>query len=108
MNDHRQFSVDFLLNNTALKVVVYNGQLDLICDSIGVEAWVQTLKWQGIPAFNAAARKPVALTADDYIVGFVKNYKLFSFYWMLRGGHMLPADQGEGSLRMLDLIINYK
>lgn len=97
--------VDFLLQKTELQVVVYNGQLDLICDSIGVEAWVQTLKWPNLPKFNAAPRTPVALVEDSYVVGFVKGYERFSFYWMLRAGHMLPADQGQAALRMVDLIL---
>ncbi|XP_055328822.1 retinoid-inducible serine carboxypeptidase-like isoform X2 [Paramacrobiotus metropolitanus] len=98
-------SVDYLLNNTALKVVVYNGQLDLICDSIGVEAWVSQLHWPGLPDFITARRIPLTLDTSDYVVGFSKQYKTFSFYWMLRGGHMLPADQGQASLRMLNSIL---
>ena len=27
--------MDYLLANTTLKVVIYNGQLDLICDTVG-------------------------------------------------------------------------
>jgi len=29
------FAVDFLLNSTDLKVVVYSGQLDMIVDTLG-------------------------------------------------------------------------
>ncbi|OQV18070.1 Retinoid-inducible serine carboxypeptidase [Hypsibius exemplaris] len=100
-------SVDYLLKKTTnLKVVVYNGQLDLICDTMGVEAWVQTLAWPGLPSFNSAKRSQLALSDTGNLVGYKKTYKNFYFYWMLRGGHMLPADQGEASLLMLGDIIN--
>ncbi|GAU91639.1 hypothetical protein RvY_03860 [Ramazzottius varieornatus] len=101
-------AVDFLLSKTTLNVVVYNGQLDLICDTIGVEAWVQTLKWTGLPSFNAAKREHVVLEETGDIVGYFKQYKRFSFYWMLRGGHMLPADQGPATLQMLQMILDSK
>ena len=101
-------TVDFLLNKTSVKVVVYNGQLDLICDSIGVEAWVQTLAWPGLPSFNGATRNELVLPDVGDVVGYVKNYKRFYFYWMLRAGHMLPADQGDAALFMLADIIDNK
>ena len=41
------------------QVVVFNGQLDLIVDTIGTNVWVQKLKWNGLKSWNNAARKPL-------------------------------------------------
>ena len=101
--------VDFLLNSTKLEVTVYNAQLDLICDTLGVEGWVETLEWEGLKPFYEQPRNIITLhPKGNYTIGFVKNYETFSFYWMLRAGHMLPLDQGEAALRMMALIIHSK
>jgi len=93
-----------LLSNTDLQVVVFNGQLDLICDTMGTELWVQRLSWPGLEAYNAAPRKP--LTDRNQVPwGYLKQHKNFSFYWVLGAGHMVPQDVGEAALTMLEMII---
>ncbi len=98
--------VDDLLKNTDLNIVVYNGQLDLIVDTLGTERWVQKLKWGGMSEFYAAERKPL-LDAAQLPVAFVKTCKQnsqFSFYWILDAGHMVPQDAGDAALQMLKKI----
>ncbi|OQU92468.1 hypothetical protein SORBI_3001G349000 [Sorghum bicolor] len=43
--------IDELLSY-GVNVTVYNGQLDIICSTIGAEAWVQKLKWDGLKTFQ--------------------------------------------------------
>ncbi|CAG0910504.1 unnamed protein product, partial [Cyprideis torosa] len=38
------------------------------------------------------------------ILGFVKKYKDFSFYWILNAGHMVPSDAPYASRVMLNAI----
>ncbi|XP_045381651.1 retinoid-inducible serine carboxypeptidase [Lemur catta] len=110
MNMERDFMkpvisiVDELLE-TGLNVTVYNGQLDLIVDTMGQEAWLRKLKWPELPKFNQLKWK--ALYSDpesSETSAFVKSYKNLAFYWILRAGHMVPSDQGDMALKMMRMV----
>lgn len=96
--------VDQLLS-AGVNVTVYNGQLDLIVDTKGQEQWVKRLKWDGLQYFNKLRWTPLDDPASPGLTGaFYKTYKNFSFYWILRAGHMIPSDQGAMALQMLQMI----
>lgn len=96
--------VDQLLS-AGVNVTVYNGQLDLIVDTMGQELWVKKLLWDGLPYFNKLRWTPLDDPASPELTGaFYKTYKNFSFYWILRAGHMIPSDQGAMALQMLQMI----
>ncbi|XP_077980276.1 retinoid-inducible serine carboxypeptidase-like [Glandiceps talaboti] len=98
-------TVDQLLSTTNLSVVVYNGQLDLIVDTPGTEAWIQKLQWDGLSGFNKSRRKPLYVTGKPGdTAAFVKSYDAFTFYWILKAGHMVPADAGEMALEMMSMV----
>lgn len=46
-------------------VTVYQGQLDLICCTLGAEAWMAKLRWPGMKGFQAAKRRPFYTDEDD-------------------------------------------
>lgn len=79
--------VEEVLDNTDLQVVVFNGQLDLIVDSLGTLRWVDRLEWSGSSQWRSANREP--LTINGVIEGYVKNAKNLYFYWINRAGHMV-------------------
>ncbi|XP_078455979.1 retinoid-inducible serine carboxypeptidase [Lampetra planeri] len=91
--------VDELLSS-GVKVTVYNGQLDLIVDTLGQESWVQKMKWPGLDAFNELKWSPLSLVSSDN-VAYHKSYGNFTFYWILKAGHMVPLDQGDTALELL-------
>ncbi|XP_021528469.2 retinoid-inducible serine carboxypeptidase [Aotus nancymaae] len=96
--------VDELLE-AGINVTVYNGQLDLIVDTMGQEAWVRKLRWPELPKFNQLKWK--ALYSDPKALetsAFVKSYKNLAFYWILKAGHMVPSDQGDMALKMMRLV----
>ncbi|XP_072298510.1 retinoid-inducible serine carboxypeptidase [Eucyclogobius newberryi] len=96
--------VDQLLS-AGVNVTVYNGQLDLIVDTMGQELWVKALKWEGLPYFTKVRWTPLDDPASPGATGaFYKTYKNFSFYWILKAGHMIPSDQGDMALQMLKMI----
>ena len=99
--------VDDLLHDTKLKVVAYNGQLDLICDTMGTELWVQKLKWSGMPGYNNAPRKPYhSEKVTNGPAGYIKSFQNFSFYWILNAGHMVPYDAGDAARTMVHNILH--
>uniref|UniRef100_A0A672SXB4 Carboxypeptidase n=1 Tax=Sinocyclocheilus grahami TaxID=75366 RepID=A0A672SXB4_SINGR len=96
--------VDQLLAAGA-NVTVYNGQLDLIVDTMGQELWVKRLKWDGLQYFNKMKWTALEDPQTQSQTGaFYKTYKNFAFYWILKAGHMIPSDQGPMALRMLKMV----
>ncbi|CAO2041725.1 unnamed protein product [Urochloa humidicola] len=97
--------VDELLA-AGVNVTVYNGQLDVICPTIGVEAWVNKLKWDGLNTFLSLPRQPLhycdsAVYCSKPIRAYVRSYKNLAFYWILQAGHMVPVDQPYPAFRMI-------
>lgn len=89
-------------------MTVYNGQLDLICCTLGTDAWMEQLKWEGLSAFKAAAAKPFYVKGDTArTAGFFKAHKNLAMYIVLSAGHMIPADQPKAALMMLDHILHW-
>lgn len=96
--------VDQLLA-AGVNVTVYNGQLDLIVDTMGQELWVKQLKWDGLKYFNSIKWTALEDPQQPNQTGaFYKTYKNFAFYWILKAGHMIPSDQGPMALRMLKMV----
>ncbi|XP_044540052.1 retinoid-inducible serine carboxypeptidase-like, partial [Gracilinanus agilis] len=80
--------VDDMLT-AGINVTIYNGQLDLIVDTIGQEAWLRKLKWPELARFNQEKRKPLYVNPGSYETSaFYKSYKNLAFYWILKAGHM--------------------
>ncbi|KAH3862982.1 retinoid-inducible serine carboxypeptidase-like [Dreissena polymorpha] len=98
--------VDDLIQNTDLKVVVYTGQLDLIVDTIGTEQWVHTLTIAD--QYKLASRTPILDPFTKLTSGYVKTYNNFSFYWILDAGHMVPSDNGNIALKMVQMVTDSK
>lgn len=93
-----------------VNVTVYNGQLDVICPTIGVEAWVKKLKWDGLKNFLSLPRDPLRYRDSSKhlsraIEAYVRSYKSLNFYWILLAGHMVPVDQRAVALGMISSII---
>ncbi|KAM4664841.1 retinoid-inducible serine carboxypeptidase [Discoglossus pictus] len=90
-----------------VNVTVYNGQLDLIVDTVGQENWVKQLKWPKLDQFKKQKWTALHVCPESSeTAAFYKSYENFSFYWILKAGHMVPSDQGEMALKMLRMITN--
>lgn len=79
--------VEQLLNHTQIKIIVYNGQLDLIVNTPGTVKWVDDLQWKGGKKWFRAKRE--ALIVNGTIEGYVKRVGNLVFYWVNRAGHMV-------------------
>lgn len=99
-------TVDSLLTN-GVKVVVYTGNLDLICCSIGTLDWMNYLHWSGYPSWKAAPRTNLVSQAGS-IVGFEKSFQNLRFFTILAAGHMIPSDQPEAGQILLRSVLRSK
>merc|ERR1712226_34823 len=89
-----------------LKVVVFQGQLDMICDSPAAETWIKKLYWPHLGSFLASPRKALYVGGDRNTQGFVKTYDNFSLYYIMKAGHMVPLDNGPMALEMVHRILS--
>ena len=113
-------SVDFMkptvkdvtqLLNSGLMVVVYEGQLDMICDTIGAEVWINKLAWSGLKEYSLVQKVPLYAPSQEKTKNtgaFVKEYENFHFYIILKAGHMVPADAPEMALSMVNRIVAHE
>ncbi|KAH9498900.1 Retinoid-inducible serine carboxypeptidase [Bulinus truncatus] len=97
-------TVNDLVNNSTLKVVIYSGQLDLICDVLGTEIWF----YQNIDKSQPFQKKPKQnFSCGDKpgVCFYLKEFENLQFFWILDAGHMVPSDNGPGALAMVNKII---
>lgn len=98
--------VNRLIQKTDLHVVVYSGQLDLICCTPGTEKWIEKL--DVYPEYKKATRFAILDPVTDLTSAFGKTYKKFSMYWILNAGHMVPEDNGSTALEMVRCILGHE
>jgi cathepsin A (carboxypeptidase C) len=85
-----------------IPVLVYAGDADYICNWLGNKAWTEALEWPGQKGFKNAAMEDFKIDGDGKKVGEVKSSGNFTFMRLHAGGHMVPYDQPEASLEMLN------
>jgi cathepsin A (carboxypeptidase C) len=101
-----------------IPVLIYAGDADFICNWLGNRAWADSLEWPGQTAFNNATTKALKVAGSksaeadsDALVdaygkkvgyGTVKASGNFTFMRIYEAGHMVPYDQPEASLDMLN------
>jgi carboxypeptidase C (cathepsin A) len=112
-----QFVFDFMKNydqlipqllHDGIRVLIYVGDKDFICNWIGNKKWVLNLEWQGKQKFNEAGD---VLYKDDNgeEIGLLRTSGGLSFLQFYDAGHMIPMDQPSKSLFMFnDFIMGKK
>eukprot|EP01018_Ginkgo_biloba_P020482 Gb_30339 [translate_table: standard] len=82
-----------------IKLLVYAGEYDLICNWLGNSRWVNSMEWSGHQNFTTAPTKPFLV--DDEEAGLITSYGPLSFLKVHDAGHMVPMDQPKAALEML-------
>ena len=83
-----------------VRVMVYAGDLDFICNWEGNHQWTEQMQWAGQDAFNAAAFEDFPKVAGQ-AAGQRKASGGLSFVRIYKAGHMVPMDQPEAALKMV-------
>ncbi|PNY08099.1 serine carboxypeptidase 49-like protein [Trifolium pratense] len=87
------------LLDDGIKLLVYAGEYDLICNWLGNSRWVHAMKWSGQKEFVASPDAPFIVNGSE--AGLLKNYGPLSFLKVHDAGHMVPMDQPKAALEML-------
>uniref|UniRef100_K3XA24 Carboxypeptidase n=1 Tax=Globisporangium ultimum (strain ATCC 200006 / CBS 805.95 / DAOM BR144) TaxID=431595 RepID=K3XA24_GLOUD len=86
-----------LLDLANIRVLIYAGDADLVCNWYGNDAWTKALSWTHKTDFNAAKEHPfhVHLTSDETIdAGTVRAFEnQLTFIRIFNSGHFVPLDQ---------------
>jgi Carboxypeptidase C (cathepsin A) len=104
------FSADFFTGQSSvfptllsnIKVMIYNGQDDLIVNTIGVEKLLAGIQWSAMPTF-LKTRKAQWNVAGD-IAGYAMTYSNLTFVMILKAGHLAPLDQPQN---VRDMVSRY-
>ena len=91
--------VEYLLNNN-VNVLVYSGNKDFICNWRGGEAWTSALEWRHSQEFVNATY--VEWKEGNNTFGEFKAVENLAFLKVFDAGHMVPMDQPEAALAMLN------
>lgn len=83
-----------------LPVLIYAGDKDFICNWLGNENWVRKLEWSGQKGISDAKVHPWIV--DGKKAGTKFNYEKFTFLRVFEAGHMVPYNQPENSLSMIN------
>ncbi|KAL4449695.1 hypothetical protein ABPG74_007518 [Tetrahymena malaccensis] len=91
--------VSYLLSK-GVNVLVYSGDQDFICNWRGGEKWTNELQWSKQKEFQQTNY------TQWQNFGAYKTVDNFTFLRVYQAGHMVPMDQPQAALEMLNLFIN--
>ncbi|KAL3667311.1 hypothetical protein V7S43_007540 [Phytophthora oleae] len=71
-----------LLNNGDVRVLIYSGDADLVCNWRGSEAWTKQLKWKYYQAFNDVEEQDFLMAGevDTTVAGSIRSSNQFTSF----------------------------
>eukprot|EP01133_Synstelium_polycarpum_P010216 gene10216-11902_t len=87
-----------------IRVLIYNGQFDLICNHLGTTEYLDGLEWSGAAEWSNAQRYIWDYSEADGTVqtaGYTRTAQNLTFALVLGGSHMVPYNVPEPSLDMM-------
>lgn len=91
------------LIDEGVKVMLYVGMQDTVCNYVGVEAVVRDLPWSQRDAFNALPMTTLELAGAP--VGSMKRLGGLTFALIDGSGHMVPADEPATAALLLQMML---
>ncbi|KAJ3090220.1 hypothetical protein HK102_004381 [Quaeritorhiza haematococci] len=91
-----------------VRVLIYAGDADYICNWIGNKAWTLELEWYGKEEFNTSEDMEWVSKATGKKAGEFRTFNELTFLRIYEAGHMVPYDQPEHSKEFINSWINPK
>ncbi|KAK1308379.1 Serine carboxypeptidase 3 [Acorus calamus] len=82
-----------------VKMLIYAGEYDLICNWLGNSRWVHSMEWSGQQHFVNSPT--LSFEVDNKEAGQTKSHGPLAFLKVHNAGHMVPMDQPKAALEML-------
>jgi cathepsin A (carboxypeptidase C) len=92
-----------------VRVLIYAGDVDFICNWMGNKAWTHQLTWSGKENFNAETDHDWVY--DSKTGGLAKTAHAkegkgsLTFLQVFEAGHMVPMDQPAAALSLLNTFL---
>ncbi|KAF9430967.1 Cell death protease [Podila epigama] len=86
-----------------IKVLLYSGQQDLICNHLGTEYMIANMTWEGKRGFQDASK--IGWTVDDKPAGEWQIERNLSYALIYNSSHMVPYDVPVVTLDMINRFI---
>ncbi|KZT24376.1 serine carboxypeptidase [Neolentinus lepideus HHB14362 ss-1] len=95
------FTTDYVagLLERGVRVLVYAGSVDFICNWVGNAAWVEKLEWSGGEAYRGQEMR--GWDVGGRAAGLTKGAEGLRFVSIYGGGHMAPYDRPKEALEMV-------
>ncbi|XP_003748333.1 probable serine carboxypeptidase CPVL [Galendromus occidentalis] len=90
------------------KVMIYNGQLDIIIAYPLTASFVKSIEWSGANDLSGAERIVWKSLKTGEPAGYVRKVRNFTEVMVRNAGHILPYDQPDNALDMIDRFVNDK
>ena len=85
-----------------VRVLIYAGDADFICNWMGNKAWAMQLEWTGGEGFRAAEDVEWKSKITKQKAGVYRSFEGLSFLRVYNAGHMTPYDQPEHSYEFIN------
>ncbi|RLN89127.1 hypothetical protein BBJ28_00012568 [Nothophytophthora sp. Chile5] len=89
------------LLEVGVRVLMYAGDADLICNVYATEATAEKLQWSGAAGFSVSQSLSYTTESGIADAGRVRSYSRLTFVEVHNAGHMVPGDQPEVALDMI-------
>ncbi|KAJ2998256.1 hypothetical protein HDV02_004676 [Globomyces sp. JEL0801] len=96
-----------LLENN-IRVLLYAGDADMICNYLGNKYWALDMEWKGKIGFNSAPDRVWNSKLTGKLAGEYRTYQNLTFLKVFEAGHAVPFNQPEHSLEFFNDWINSK
>lgn len=73
-----------------------------MCNWLGNYAWTEALEWPGKDTYNKFDLNDLKFEGDRGKIGSVKSHGNLTFIKIHAAGHMVPLDQPEAGLEILN------
>jgi len=94
------YGINFVLCCT--KVILYNGQLDIIVAPPLTENFIESIKWSKASQYKSADRLVWKVSdKDTEVAGYVRVVHNFYQVIVRNGGHVIAFDQPRATLDMI-------
>jgi cathepsin A (carboxypeptidase C) len=109
MRNFQRELVDML--EDGVRVLIYAGDVDFICNWIGNKAWTMNLAWSGKGSFTKEEDHSWKYGDSNKEGGkvrtgkAVKGHGSLTFLQVFEAGHMVPMDQPEAALSLLNTFL---
>ncbi|KAJ1532677.1 hypothetical protein HK096_006326 [Nowakowskiella sp. JEL0078] len=85
-----------------IKILIYAGDADYICNHFGNKAWALEIDWEGKEGFNNAEDEEWVSEITGKPAGNFRTFGGLTYLQVYEAGHMVPYDQPEASSEFIN------